>query len=105
KKSASHIVPAANLPAFAYKDHAAHAVASRQASVASHHAGDRSTDGHSKLSQRPLELERWPSRNHIIMAALVGAALLIIVVFVVLMNMLKGPGDQTSTTTRSTRAG
>ncbi|CAN8030937.1 hypothetical protein HPB47_004170 [Ixodes persulcatus] len=98
KRSTSHIVPAPNLPAFAYKGHGTARAPSRQASVV-----DQTAEGHSRLSQRAQNFQEPESNwNTIIMAVSAAVILLIIVLFVVLMNMFKGSGDPNTTTTRKT---
>ncbi|EEC15114.1 hypothetical protein IscW_ISCW010513 [Ixodes scapularis] len=98
KRSTSHIVPAPNLPAFAYKGQGSARVPSRQASVV-----DQTAEGHSRISQRAQNFPESESNwNTIIMAVSAAVILLIIVLFIVLVNMFKSSGDPNTTTTRKT---
>ncbi|KAH6948203.1 hypothetical protein HPB50_023177 [Hyalomma asiaticum] len=110
KKSSSRIVPAPNLPAFAYKDanpsrHISHVVGtqSRQGSIEDLAVDKTNERSHSRLSQAgKLAPPAQPSKYLSLWVWLATASvfLLLIVVFVIVFGMFKGSStDGRSTTT------
>ncbi|KAH9363156.1 hypothetical protein HPB48_011876 [Haemaphysalis longicornis] len=107
KKSTSRIVPAPNLPAFAYKDanpsrHISHVVASqsRQGSVEDLAAEKTNERSHSRLSQRPAATQ-GPRGQLWVWLATASVLLLLIAVFAIVFALLKGSSGRTSTTAKS----
>ncbi|KAK8771632.1 hypothetical protein V5799_025126 [Amblyomma americanum] len=111
KKSASRIVPAPNLPAFAYKDanpsrHISHVVGtqSRQGSIEDLAVDKTNERSHSRLSQAGKLASAAPAKGRSLWVWFVTASvfLLLVLVFIVVFGLLKG-GDGRSSSTTTTR--
>lgn len=109
KRSTSRIVPAPNLPAFAYKDNPVKPH-SRLASVGTSRQGsieDLAVDKtHSRISQHPeVPTPAVGSKKPIVYVVAAGAVAILIILFVAGFILFRGSGDKTSTHVRSTKAG
>ncbi|KAH7983194.1 hypothetical protein HPB52_010047 [Rhipicephalus sanguineus] len=111
KKSSSRIVPAPNLPAFAYKDanpgrHISHLVGtqSRQGSIEDLAADKTNERSHSRLSQAGKLAPAQPGSKYLwVWLATASVFFLLVVVFLIVLGILKGGSTdgRSSTTNKS----